>query len=135
MSLGVRPVDELGIYSHATKVLAHSGASLVFTTIQVQDLRDQEGDKLIDRQTFPLILGDAPTRSITAVAVMTWSFACPLYWGLGVVGCAVPILTGAIVSAHMLICRSRERDQTSFRLVAAWWVSLYFLPMMSARGF
>ncbi|KAF5555894.1 sucrose utilization SUC1 [Fusarium mexicanum] len=48
-------------------------ASLVFTTIQVQDLRDQEGDKLIDRQTFPLILGDAPTRWITAVAVMIWS--------------------------------------------------------------
>ncbi|KAG5818608.1 hypothetical protein H9Q74_006301 [Fusarium xylarioides] len=109
-------------------------ASLVFTTIQVQDLRDQEGDRLIDRQTFPLILGDAPTRWITAVAVMIWSFICPLYWGLGVMGCAVPILTGAIVSAHMLICRSRERDQTSFRLVAAWWVSLYFLPMMSARG-
>ncbi|KAL5586410.1 hypothetical protein FOBRF1_016280 [Fusarium oxysporum] len=105
-------------------------ASLVFTTIQVQDLRDQEGDKLIDRQTFPLILGDAPTRWITAVAVMIWSLVCPLYWGLGVVGCAVPILTGAIVSAHMLICRSREQDQTSFRLVAAWWVSLYFLPMM-----
>ncbi|KAH7236892.1 UbiA prenyltransferase family-domain-containing protein [Fusarium redolens] len=95
-------------------------ASLVFTTIQVQDLRDQEGDKLIDRQTFPLILGDAPTRWITAVAVMIWSLLCPLYWGLGVVGCAVPIATGAIVSAHMLICRSRERDQTSFRLVAAW---------------
>ncbi|KAG7425472.1 putative sucrose utilization protein SUC1 [Fusarium oxysporum f. sp. raphani] len=95
-------------------------ASLVFTTIQVQDLRDQEGDKLIDRQTFPLILGDAPTRWITAVAVMIWSLVCPLYWGLGVVGCAVPILTGAIVSAHMLICRSREQDQTSFRLVAAW---------------
>ncbi|KAH7470016.1 hypothetical protein FOMA001_g14454 [Fusarium oxysporum f. sp. matthiolae] len=109
-------------------------ASLVFTTIQVQDLRDQEGDKLIDRQTFPLILGDAPTRWITAVAVMIWSLVCPLYWGLGVVGCAVPILTGAIVSAHMLICRSREQDQTSFRLVAAWWVSLYFLPMMSACG-
>ncbi|RBQ78355.1 hypothetical protein FVER14953_08755 [Fusarium verticillioides] len=109
-------------------------ASLVFTTIQVQDLRDQEGDKLIDRQTFPLILGDAPTRWITAVAVMIWSLVCPLYWGLGVVGCVVPILTGTIVSAHMLICRSREQDQTSFRLVAAWWVSLYFLPMMSARG-
>ncbi|KAL5591689.1 hypothetical protein FOVSG1_010578 [Fusarium oxysporum f. sp. vasinfectum] len=83
-------------------------ASLVFTTIQVQDLRDQEGDKLIDRQTFPLILGDAPTRWITAVAVMIWSLVCPLYWGLGVVGCAVPILTGAIVSAHMLICRSHH---------------------------
>ncbi|KAL7756159.1 hypothetical protein ACKLNR_013152 [Fusarium oxysporum f. sp. zingiberi] len=50
-------------------------ASLVFTTIQVQDLRDQEGDKLIDRQTFPLILGDAPTRWITAVAVMIWSLS------------------------------------------------------------
>ncbi|KAF4454290.1 hypothetical protein F53441_3164 [Fusarium austroafricanum] len=109
-------------------------ASLVFTTIQVQDLRDQEGDKLIDRQTFPLILGDVPTRWITAAAVMIWSLVCPLYWGLSIVGCAVPIVVGALVSAHMLICRTRERDQTSFRLVAVWWVALYFIPLMKAQG-
>ncbi|KAF5680054.1 hypothetical protein FHETE_598 [Fusarium heterosporum] len=53
-------------------------AALVFTTIQVQDLRDQDGDKLIDRQTFPLILGDAPTRWITAVASSSRSNKLPL---------------------------------------------------------
>ncbi|RGP80064.1 hypothetical protein FLONG3_1835 [Fusarium longipes] len=109
-------------------------AALVFTTIQVQDLRDQEGDKLIDRQTFPLILGDAPTRWITGVAVCIWSVLCPLYWGLGIVGCMLPVVTGTLVAAHMLLCRDRKSDQTSFRLVAVWWVSLYFLPMMSTRG-
>ncbi|KAM5341516.1 hypothetical protein ACJ41O_014547 [Fusarium nematophilum] len=109
-------------------------AGIVFTTIQVQDLRDQEGDALIDRQTLPLILGDAPTRWLTAVGVWFWSVACPMYWRLGMVGCMVPILTGAAVTAHMLAYRTRGHDQTSFRLVAAWWVSLYFLPMMKTHG-
>ncbi|KAM0559986.1 hypothetical protein ACHAPJ_003940 [Fusarium lateritium] len=109
-------------------------ASLVFTTIQVQDLRDQEGDALIDRATLPLILGDSTTRWITAAAVLIWSVICPMYWELGIVGCMVPMITGTAVAAHMLIYRTRQRDQTSFRLVAAWWVSLYFLPMMNAYG-
>ncbi|KAF4973333.1 hypothetical protein FZEAL_9349 [Fusarium zealandicum] len=109
-------------------------AGIVFTTIQVQDLRDQEGDALIDRQTLPLILGDAPTRWITAVGVWTWSVICPLYWQLGPLGCMIPILTGAGVTAHMLVYRTHWHDQASFRLVAAWWISLYFLPMMKTYG-
>ncbi|KAH7007405.1 hypothetical protein EDB80DRAFT_752013 [Ilyonectria destructans] len=109
-------------------------AGIVFTTIQVQDLRDQEGDALIDRQTLPLIIGDAPTRWLTAIAVWTWSFICPRYWNLGMLGCMIPILTGATVTAHMLLFRTRVNDQASFRLVAAWWVSLYFLPLMKTHG-
>ncbi|KAF5025983.1 hypothetical protein F66182_1924 [Fusarium sp. NRRL 66182] len=109
-------------------------AALVFTTIQVQDLRDQEGDALIDRQTVPLIIGDSPTRWVTAAAVCLWSVVCSRYWGLGFVGSMVPVTVGLIVAAHMLIYRTRQRDQTSFRLLAAWWVSLYFLPMMKTYG-
>ncbi|KPM39205.1 hypothetical protein AK830_g7338 [Neonectria ditissima] len=109
-------------------------AGIVFTTIQVQDLRDQEGDALIDRQTLPLILGDAPTRWLTAAAICIWSVLCPRYWDLGVLGCMVPILTGLAVTAHMLVFRTRRADQTSFRLVATWWISLYFLPMMKMHG-
>ncbi|KAK7431324.1 hypothetical protein QQZ08_002095 [Neonectria magnoliae] len=109
-------------------------AAIVFTTIQVQDLRDQEGDALIDRQTLPLIIGDAPTRWLTAAGVCVWSVVCPIYWDLGLAGSMVPIVTGVAVTAHMLVFRTRRADQTSFRLVATWWVSLYFLPMLSTLG-
>ncbi|KAH7157927.1 UbiA prenyltransferase family-domain-containing protein [Dactylonectria estremocensis] len=109
-------------------------AGIVFTTIHVQDLRDQEGDALIDRQTLPLILGDAPSRWLTAVAICVWSIICPRYWHLGMLGSMVIMLTGAVVAAHMLVYRTRRHDQASFRLVGAWWVSLYFLPVMKTHG-
>ncbi|KAH7141994.1 hypothetical protein EDB81DRAFT_948250 [Dactylonectria macrodidyma] len=105
-------------------------AAIVFTTIQAQDLRDQDGDALIDRQTLPLILSDGLARWLTAVAIFTWSVICPRYWHLNALGCIIPILIGAAVSAHMLVYRTRGHDQSTFRLVGAWWVSLYFLPMM-----
>lgn len=109
-------------------------AAIVFTTIQVQDLRDMEGDAQINRQTLPLIIGDAPTRWLTAVAVWIWSVVCPRYWNLDILSCVIPILIGVAVTMHILVYRTREHDQTSFRLVAIWWVVLYFLPVMKAHG-
>lgn len=109
-------------------------AAIIFTTIQVQDLRDQEGDAKIDRQTLPLIIGDAPTRWITGTAVLFWSVVCPIYWDLTLLGSIMPVVMGVLVTAHMLICRNRVSDRTSFRLVGAWWVSLYFLPMLKTHG-
>ncbi|KAF4997532.1 hypothetical protein FDECE_12062 [Fusarium decemcellulare] len=110
-------------------------AAIVFTTIQVQDLRDQEGDALIDRATFPLIIGDAPTRWLTAAAVLSWSALCTRYWNLGLAGYAFSIATAALVSAHMLVYRTRQNDRWSFRLVGAWWIALYFLPVMKSHGY
>ncbi|KAJ0290546.1 hypothetical protein CBS470a_003856 [Colletotrichum nupharicola] len=43
------------------------------TTIQVQDLKDYEGDKARGRHTFPVILGDAFTRFGICVGIMFWS--------------------------------------------------------------
>lgn len=109
-------------------------ACIVFTTIQVQDLRDQEGDALIDRRTLPLILGDAPTRGLTAIAVMTWSAVCPLYWELDMSSCIVSLVSGAVVTSHILLNRSIAHDRLAFRLLGAWWVLLYFLPVMKTHG-
>lgn len=109
-------------------------AGIVIGTIQVQDLRDQEGDAEIDRQTLPLLIGDAETRWITAAGVWFFSLVSPLYWNLGIMGYIIPVLAAAGVTAHMLMYQTRERDQLSFRLVAVWWVSLYFLPMMKSHG-
>ena len=109
-------------------------AIVTFTTIQIQDLRDQKGDAKIDRQTLPLILGDPPSRWLTTFAVWVWSIACPRFWDLGTFGSVMPILVATGVTAHITLYRTRQDDQTSFRLVAVWWISLYSLPMMSARG-
>lgn len=109
-------------------------AAIIFTTIQVQDLRDQEGDAQIHRRTVPLVLGDAPTRWLTAVAIWIWSAASPLYWGLGYVGCLFAILIGGVAAAHLLVYRDRISDNRSFKLVGTWWMLLYFLPVLALYG-
>ncbi|MCJ1464892.1 hypothetical protein MMC07_003507 [Pseudocyphellaria aurata] len=50
-------------------------AAIVFTTLQVQDLRDQKGDRARGRRTAPIALGDVVTRWTIAVPVLCWSFA------------------------------------------------------------
>ncbi|KAL2207064.1 hypothetical protein CC79DRAFT_1252592, partial [Sarocladium strictum] len=55
---------------------------VIASTLQVQDLRDQEGDAEIGRRAIPLIYGDPFTRWSTAVGVFFWSIVCPFYWEL-----------------------------------------------------
>jgi 4-hydroxybenzoate polyprenyltransferase len=49
-------------------------AAIIFSTVQIQDFRDQEGDSIRGRKTFPLILGDQFTRYITSAAVNSSRF-------------------------------------------------------------
>jgi hypothetical protein len=63
-----------------------------------------------------------------------WSIVCPFYWELGIVGYAFVLVVAALVSAHVLCYRDRGSDHLSFRYVAAWWVVLFFLPVMKTLG-
>ncbi|CAG8575415.1 2686_t:CDS:2, partial [Dentiscutata erythropus] len=46
----------------------------VLFTLQVQDFRDQKGDKLIGRKTLPLLIGDNICRWLTAIALALSAF-------------------------------------------------------------
>ncbi|KAH8821947.1 UbiA prenyltransferase family [Xylogone sp. PMI_703] len=136
LHVAIAAVQAIDRYSFTEKGLywCFICAGITGTTIQVQDLRDKEGDAKINRQTLPLILGDLPTRWLTAISIWIWSIVCPLYWNLGLVGCMIPILSGLAIAAHLLFYRTLEHDRASFRLVAVWWVSLYFLPVMKRHS-
>ncbi|PQE28240.1 digeranylgeranylglyceryl phosphate synthase protein [Rutstroemia sp. NJR-2017a WRK4] len=58
---------------------------VVLTTVQSQDMHDQEGDQNRGRRTLPLVIGDGPARWTLAIGVIIWSFYCPfmsreVYW-------------------------------------------------------
>ena len=59
---------------------------VTFTTIQVQDMKDQEGDRTRGRRSVPLTVGDRAARWTIAVPVLIWSIVCPLFLGLGFLG-------------------------------------------------
>ena len=51
----------------------------VFSTLQVQEFCDQEGDRARSRRKIPIIMGDRASRWSVAFPVMFWSLYGPWF--------------------------------------------------------
>lgn len=56
---------------------------IIFSTLQVQDLKDVEGDRGRGRSTVPIVLGDRGARWSVGVGVVGWSVVVCWFWGVG----------------------------------------------------
>jgi 4-hydroxybenzoate polyprenyltransferase len=124
----------------STRTLDHDGqvwlvvcAAVILTTIQAQDLYDQEGDSKRGRKTMPLVLGDTAARWLTAGPVMLWSVAIPLYWSAGsLLGWAVSLFPGVVVGVRLLKFRDVKSDRKTFKFWALWLIGVYAIPAIKA---
>lgn len=108
-------------------------AGILLTTIQAQDLYDQEGDRERGRSTMPLVLGDGVTRWLTAVPVVAWSIIIPCYWGVySLMGWISVLLPGMVVVSRILTIRDAESDRKTFKFWALWMAGLYAMPAVKA---
>ncbi|KAI2469861.1 UbiA prenyltransferase family [Annulohypoxylon bovei var. microspora] len=105
-------------------------ASVIFSTVQTQDLYDMEGDSIRDRKTMPLVVGDLWTRWYTAAAVSIFSVLCPAYWSMRWHGFVLPLLLGGLIVTRTLTWRTPGADKRTFQIWNAWLVSVYFLPVV-----
>lgn len=105
---------------------------VIFFTMQMQDLKDQEGDRTRQRRTAPLILGDAVARYTIAIPTLVFSVACPVFWDINVFTTAGILPTGlsVVVAVRVLVLRSQSADRVTWRLWSYWLVTLYALPSM-----
>lgn len=104
--------------------------AVVFSTIQAQDMYDQEGDRLKGRRTLPLIIGDRLARWTIVGPVMLWSLICPLYWTSRWWVCMIPLGLGGTITYRYLAKRSVKDDRVTFAIWSLWMVSLYSLPFI-----
>ncbi|KAF6228820.1 hypothetical protein HO173_011668 [Letharia columbiana] len=104
-------------------------AAIVTTTIQVQDMEDQEGDRARGRVTIPLFLGDVTARHSIALLVSAWSFVCPAYWGLNALGYVLPGAVGLTIAGRTLTMRNVQADKDNWRAWNIWMMTLYLLPV------
>ncbi|MCJ1385612.1 hypothetical protein MMC17_008735 [Xylographa soralifera] len=104
--------------------------AVVASTLQLQDMYDQEGDALRGRSTAPLVLGDRAARWSIALPVVLWSFVCPALWELPVTGFVAPVTIGGIIAVRIVAVRSVVGDRTTFRFWCLWMVAMYILPML-----
>lgn len=104
-------------------------ALIIFTTLQVMDFRDQEGDAKKGRRTAQLVLGDTPVRWVTALAIIFWSLAAPAWWNLGSGSYIMPMAVGGLVAGRLLVWRDVRADEKTWKLWALWMTTLFLLPL------
>jgi len=109
-------------------------SGVIFTTMHIQDMKDQAGDRERNRHTVPLVLGDGVARYTVSVTVLFWSFACPLFLKMGFIGSAIPVTLGLSIANHTLWKREPKHDQRSWDIWAAWLIVLYGLPFSKNVG-
>ena len=102
-----------------------------FSTVQTQDMADQNGDRLRKRKTMPLVLGDRTSRWLTAVSVVIWSIFCPKFWDLGVGSLCLFGVLGVCVAYRIVAFSSVVADKRTFLLWNMWMASLYSLPLLA----
>ncbi|KAI0102055.1 UbiA prenyltransferase family-domain-containing protein [Nemania sp. FL0031] len=106
-------------------------SAVILTTMQVQDLKDQAGDRTRGRQTIALWIGDRFSRVSIAFFVAFWSAACLLFWNPRPYGYVVPALTGAVTAYRVLSVTTPKDDATTWRWWCVWTITLYLLPIIS----
>lgn len=104
--------------------------AVVLTTVQMQDMLDQAGDKARSRKTIPLVIGDQPARWTVAIPTLFWSFFCPSFWRLHAIGYIAPAVVGGLIVFRVFSAKSVHGDKVTFRIWNFWMVVLYFLPLM-----
>lgn len=105
-------------------------SGVILTTMQVQDLKDQEGDRTRGRKTIALYLGEQVSRTSIAFFVCFWSCACAYFWALGPGPFLLIGVTAAIVALRVLFVRSQKADARTWRCWCFWHASLYVLPLL-----
>ncbi|KAI1820502.1 UbiA prenyltransferase family-domain-containing protein [Xylaria intraflava] len=106
-------------------------SAVILTTMQVQDLKDQAGDRTRGRQTIALWLGDQFSRVSIAFFVCLWSAACLFFWNPRLYGYLLPTTLGAVTSYRVLTKKTPKEDATTWRYWCFWTITLYLLPITS----
>jgi 4-hydroxybenzoate polyprenyltransferase len=102
---------------------------IIMTTLQVQDMGDQEGDAIRERHTLPLAHGDSFARWTTAIGVMGWSMGAPAFWKAAVQAYVPPVVLGGTLTFRTLMLRNVVADKGTWRIWPLWMMSLYLLPL------
>ncbi|KAB8076128.1 UbiA prenyltransferase family [Aspergillus leporis] len=104
-------------------------SGVIGTTMHVQDMKDQAGDRAKNRRTAPLVLGDGPARWTIAIPTAIWSIVCPAFWKLGLPGYVLPVSIGAIIVLRILLLRGFTADKRTWWIWTAWTGIIWMVPL------
>ncbi|KAI5120553.1 hypothetical protein M0805_000281 [Coniferiporia weirii] len=102
-------------------------AGILATTIQAQDFKDIEGDRLVGRRTLPIV---APTiaRRTLMLGLLAWSVGLSTFWGLSIASALSFSVLAFSVGVRYLVYDNKRADQRSFYLYNVWLSVAHALP-------
>jgi 4-hydroxybenzoate polyprenyltransferase len=110
-------------------------SGVIFTTVHMQDMMDQLGDRARGRNTAPLVIGDRAARWSLAIPIFLWSPVFAAFFGGHLISGVVTSLLGTYIAWRCLCRRSSEEDCWTWQLWCAWTALLSLMPVeASARG-
>ena len=106
-------------------------SAVIFSTITIQDLKDQVGDREKDRRTAPIVMGDDFTRWMTVIPIAVWMIVCPAFWSAGALGFFLSLALGSTIIVRLLRWRDARSDDITWKLWALWQMAIYALPVLA----
>ena len=106
-------------------------AAVIFTTIHLQDMYDQLGDRVRGRRSVPLVIGDGAARCMTAITMIFWGYHCPRFWTPALTVIALSLLLAGTVAVRCLSLRTIESDRLTFKVWNVWMTLVFLLPLLS----
>ncbi|ESK88560.1 hypothetical protein Moror_3175 [Moniliophthora roreri MCA 2997] len=104
--------------------------ALIWTTIHVQDFRDEAGDRMQGRITLPTFLPVA-SRYLTLCLLTAWSIGLGLFWQLERTAMTFFVIFGVYLSLRIFWQRSEAEDKVSLRLYMLWLSLAQTLPFIT----
>ncbi|KAI1281341.1 UbiA prenyltransferase family [Xylaria sp. FL0933] len=95
-------------------------SSVIFTTMQSQDLKDKSGDRARGRRTAPIVLGDSMARGTISVPIAVWSIVCPWFWHIGFEGYLLTLPLGTYIIWGLYTDRTFKGDRRAWKLWTLW---------------
>ncbi|KAF2965052.1 hypothetical protein GQX73_g8511 [Xylaria multiplex] len=106
-------------------------AVVVLTTVHIQDLPDEEGDRARKRQTVPLVYGEGWARWSVAIVASFWSLICPAFWRVPLPYAVAPLVISSAMGAMILLGNSRSSSELGWKLWCLWVTVIFLLPLVS----
>ena len=106
-------------------------AAIIFSTVHLQDMYDQKGDRSKGRLTVPLVFGDLPTRWVTSIIMVAWGYTCPRLWTVGKSTNILSILLASIIAFRCVTTRTVPDDKLTFKYWNVWMGLVFVLPLLS----
>ncbi|KAI1090833.1 UbiA prenyltransferase family-domain-containing protein [Rostrohypoxylon terebratum] len=118
-------------FSHRGVMWAAMVSAVIFTTMQIQDFKDIEGDRARGRRTAPIVMGDRPARWSFAIPVLVWSVAGAWIWDASLVLATPEVALGTFIAFRCLQYSGLQADMLTWKLWCLWTAMLYMLPPLS----